>query len=51
MGIPIVSVNEIENVDEMGIIITVGYQVQTAIKMKLQEKGIKNYICYEDKIR
>ncbi len=46
MGIPIVSIDEIENKDDVGIIITVGFQLQSAIIKNLQEKGIKNYICY-----
>ena len=45
-GIPVRSIYEIENIEKVGIIITVDVSLQDEIEMILIKKGIKNYIKY-----
>ena len=45
-GIPVKSICEIENIEKVGVIITVGVSSQDEIEKVLKAKGSKNYIKY-----
>lgn len=47
-GLPVRTIDEIDNIEEIGIIITVSAKFLEDIEMNLRRRGIKNYIKYVD---
>ena len=47
-GIPIVSFSMIDDLEAIGIIISVGFALKEEIINLLEEKDFHNYICYVD---